>query len=415
MGGRVHDSRSSFAQLELPVQLHPAGYGCSEMEKRPFDVILYGATGFTGRQTVRYFEQYAPPGVRWAVAGRNRGKLQALGASVPVLVADSTDPREAAALAAQTRVMLSTAGPFELFGDRLVEACVKAQTHYVDITGEVAWVRSLIDRFHVTAERDGTKIVPFCGFDSVPADLGVLFLRQHLGEELAEAKAYFQAKGGRPNGGTIASAHHTYSSGADKAGRDPFLLCPGFQRALFPLEVDPSRASFDSDVNAWVAPFPMSILDSRVVRRSSLLADVDFPYQEFAIFTGVLAPVWARAAAAGTGLFFAVLRSPATRNLARRMMGAGGGPSDDAMNGGYFTCRVWGRTRAGQTGEVLLRCAGDPANRVTVLCVCENALALVCNPDELPARAGVLTPSTGIGNALVTRLRNREFTFQVLR
>ena len=238
------------------------------MHSRQFDVILYGATGFTGRQTVRYFERYAPPGLRWAIAGRNPAKLESLGVRVPILVCDSINRLQADSLVARTHVLLSTAGPFELYSDQLVEACVCRQTHYVDITGEIAWVRSLIDRFHGPAQQNCTRIVPLCGFDSVPSDLGVYLLSKKLGRGLAVAKAYFKVRGGRPNGGTISSAHHTYRSNADKIGKDIFLLNPAPHRPPEMLEKDPTRASYDRDVNAWIAPFPMSIIDSRVVRRS---------------------------------------------------------------------------------------------------------------------------------------------------
>jgi short subunit dehydrogenase-like uncharacterized protein len=143
------------------------------MEEREFDVVLYGATGFTGQQTFRHFSQHAPEGLRWAIAGRNRQKLAALRATVPVLVADSTNECQIANLVSRTRVLLNTAGPFALYGDAIVAACVNSATHYVDITGETAWVRSLIERHHETAAKQGTRIIPFCGFDSVPADLGV--------------------------------------------------------------------------------------------------------------------------------------------------------------------------------------------------------------------------------------------------
>ncbi len=383
------------------------------MEQREFDVILYGATGFTGQQTVRYFARYAPIGVRWAIAGRSQKRLEALGAEVPALVADATDSRAAMELASRTRVLLTTAGPFELYGDRLVEACVRTRTDYVDITGEVAWVRSLIDRFHAEAERNGTRIVPFCGFDSVPADLGVSLLVKQLGSGIAVAKSYFQVKGGRPNGGTIASAHRTYSSGADRVGRDPFLLSPGVERDARPIEADPRRALYDKEAGGWVAPFPMSIIDTRVVRRSCSLIGVDVAYQEYVLLKGVLGPVWATGASLGTALFYRALETPLFRDLARRTMQAGSGPSEAAMDGGYFRCRVWGRTGQGETAEVVLAGEGDPANRITVKCVCESALALACNVDQLPDRAGVLTPSVGIGGALVGRLRERGISIAV--
>src|SRR5262249_16746613 len=150
------------------------------MSDRDYDVVLYGASGFTGKQTVRYFAEKAHVGeVRWAIAGRNREKLEAvkteIGGAVKdtdVLVADSRDQSAVDAIVSGTRVILTTAGPFALYGSNIVDACVRFKTHYVDITGETTWVRDLIDRYHNRAAADGTRIIPFCGFDSVPSDLG---------------------------------------------------------------------------------------------------------------------------------------------------------------------------------------------------------------------------------------------------
>jgi short subunit dehydrogenase-like uncharacterized protein len=172
------------------------------MNPRDFDIILYGATGFTGRQTVAYFRKYAPPDLRWAIAGRNKGKLEALNAQTEVLVAGSQNQSEIDALVARTRVLLNTAGPFALYGTGFVDACVRFGTHYVDITGETHWARMLIDRYHEKASADGTRIIPFCGFDSVPSDLGAMLIAGALGPETSEVKAFFQMRGGL-NGGTL--------------------------------------------------------------------------------------------------------------------------------------------------------------------------------------------------------------------
>ena len=159
-------------------------------QPRRFDVVLYGATGFVGRQTVAYFSEHAG-GLKWALAGRSRKRLEALAVGLGledagILVADAEDDAALAALAAQTRVLLSTAGPFALYGSALVAACVAQRTHYVDITGETPWVRGLIDRHHVKAARDGTRIIPCCGFDSVPSDLGAWLVAQALMREHGE-------------------------------------------------------------------------------------------------------------------------------------------------------------------------------------------------------------------------------------
>ena len=155
------------------------------MQDRTFDLVLYGASGFVGRQCVDYIAKHAPPGaLRWAMAGPDRTTLEAVnteaGAEVEVLTADSHDRASVDRLVADTRVLLSTAGPFSLYGISVVDACVRLRTHYADITGETSWVRDVIDRYHERASADGTRIVPGCGFDSVPSDLGTYLLVRHM-------------------------------------------------------------------------------------------------------------------------------------------------------------------------------------------------------------------------------------------
>ena len=200
----------------------------------PFDVVLYGASGFVGRQTVAHFAAHAG-GLRWALAGRNRDKLVAArtaagpgAASAGIIVADAADAAALDALANSTRVVLSTAGPFALYGSELVKACVARRTHYVDITGETPWVRSMIDLHHDRAARDGTRIVPCCGFDSVPSDLGAFLVEQQLeslGEKCVQVKAAFSLRGGF-NGGTLASALNMLDEGQTRRMADPWLLSP---------------------------------------------------------------------------------------------------------------------------------------------------------------------------------------------
>lgn len=203
------------------------------MSDRSYDVVLYGASGFVGKQTVHYFANHVSDSVRWAIAGRNRQRLEAIrdemGVSVDVLVADSQDQPAIDEIAAQTQVILTTAGPFARYGNALVDACVRFKTHYVDITGETPWVRRLIDWYQTQAAIDGTRIIPCCGFDSVPSDLGTYLIVRHLQREFntscQQVNAYFQAAGGF-NGGTLASAFHLYDSGAGVQMSEPFLLNP---------------------------------------------------------------------------------------------------------------------------------------------------------------------------------------------
>lgn len=209
------------------------------MVNRPYDVVLYGASGFTGKQTVQYFAQaLVPTQVQWAISGRNRQKLESVkaqvGVNVDVLVADSLDQSAVDGIVSQTRVLLNTAGPFALYGNAIVDACVRFKTHYVDITGETPWVKELCVSYHNLAASNGTRIIPFCGFDCVPSDLGTYLVVRHIQQELGVSclavKAYFQLNGGF-NGGTLASAFNLYDSGkVDQLG-NPFLLNPSSDRS----------------------------------------------------------------------------------------------------------------------------------------------------------------------------------------
>lgn len=375
---------------------------------RDFDIILNGATGFTGRQTVKYFQQHAPATLRWAIAGRNQQRLDALNANVPILTADASDQQAIDAIVKRTRVLLNTAGPFALYGTGFVDACVRFNTHYADITGETHWVRKLIGRYHEKAQADGTRIIPCCGFDSVPSDLGAMLIAQTLGPDTQEIKAFFKMKGGL-NGGTLASMMNMYDSGTNIAMDDPFLLSPSITRAPRDLEIDPTRETYDTDAKAWTAPFLMSKINTRVVRRSCEILGQDFAYQEYTKFDGSVAGPLALIATAGGSLFGHAMEFSTMRRILRTVSPAPGeGPSEHAMNTGWFRCELFGKAKNGRTAQAVVADQGDPGNRVTVKCLCESALALAL--DQLPDRAGVLTPSTGLGTALITRLRARGMT-----
>lgn len=370
---------------------------------RDFDLILYGATGFTGRQAAAYLASCAEPILRWAIAGRDRDRLAALGIAAPILVAATDRPAELDALAAGTRVILNLAGPFKYYGDPIVAACLRAGTHYCDISGETARIRGLIDRHHDEAAAKRLRIVNFCGASSVPADLAVYLLNEQLGGRLVEAKAAVSISGGSFNGGTIASIADAIESGDAAREADPFLLGP-FNRTPKPLEVDPTRLRHDADLAAWTTPSPMGVSDTRAVRRSAALMDRDIVFQEFMSFEGKGA--WRRAASTlamlhGLGLAF---RWGPTRRLLQRIAAPGHGPSDEQMDAASYALRVWGRAADGSTAQALIAGAGDPGNRITVKCACESALALAVEPEALPERFGVLTPAVALGAVLARRI-----------
>jgi short subunit dehydrogenase-like uncharacterized protein len=399
----------------------------------PYDVVLYGASGFVGRQTVQYFARHAPEGVRWAIAGRDRRKLEGVreecGARVDVLVADGRDRQAIDAIVSRTRVILTTAGPFALHGDALVDACVRLGTDYVDITGETPWVRTVIDRHHARAAADGTRIVPSCGFDSVPSDIGTLLVVQHLqrtfGVPCERVNAFFRLSGGL-NGGTLATTLGLFEAAPREQLADPFLLDPPERRGRPHAERhrDPRGPMLHADVDAWVGPFFMGPINTRVVRRSAALREgwhepygSDFAYQEYQQFDEPVAALRAIGMVAAAAVGVAALRQPQLRSLVRRLgPRPGHGPTAQAIADGWYVGEFVGTAAGGAQARGTIRHGGDPANAGTVTCVCESALGLALQRDELPGgptRGGVLTPATALGDVLAARLRRAGVTIDL--
>ena len=402
----------------------------STTRERAYDVVLYGATGFVGRQTVDYFAAHAG-GLRWALAGRSAEKLAAVRSAsgahdAGLLVADAADAAALDKLAAQASVVLSTAGPYALYGSALVAACVARRTHYVDITGETPWVRQMITRHHEQAAADATRIVPGCGFDSIPSDLGTFLLAQALrerhGETCTSVKACFSMRGGL-NGGTLASLLNILDTGLDKDLADPFLLNPAGRRpADAAAHADPYAPHHDADFDAWLGPFVMGPINTRVVRRSAALIGGElyapgFAYQEYLRFgRGAVAALAAAGASFAAGAGQGALRFGAVRKLARRLApGPGEGPSQRSMDGGSFRCELVGRGSGGTELRGRIADRGDPGNRATTKFVCESALALALDGPALPGGAalgGVLTPASALGMVLARRLAAAGMTIE---
>jgi short subunit dehydrogenase-like uncharacterized protein len=406
----------------------------SATRRRAYDIVLYGASGFVGRQAVAYLASCKHPqgrDLRWALAGRNPDKLEQArkaggrgAAQAAIVVAAADDAKALDKLARQAKVVLSTAGPFALHGSALVQACVAHGTHYVDITGETPWVRAMIDRHHAQAMAGGARIVPFCGFDSVPSDLGAWMLvqamQQRHGAACVDVKAAFAMRGG-VNGGTLASALNLLDSGSAPALADPFLLDPaGAPRRDLRSHADPVLPYFDGDFQTWLAPFVMGPVNTRVVRRSAALLayGAPFHYQEYQrVGSGLLGGAAALSLSAGMRVTQAALGVSALRRVAARLMPRpGAGPSDARMDQGWFRCDLVGRSATGKLVRARIEDQGDPGNRATTKMVCEAALTLLGDADALPGGAGhggVLTPASGLGEALVRRLRDAGMTLQV--
>ena len=408
---------------------------------RDLDLIVHGATGFTGRQAAQYVATHAPEGLRWAISGRNatrlaavRSSLQAAGQGPEVVVADSHDAVAIDALARRTRVVLTTVGPYAKYGTALFAACAGAGTHYVDITGETPWARDMTDVHHGTAERTGAVLVPFCGFDSIPSDLGTFmmvdWIRREWGLGTREVRSGFRAKGGF-NGGTLDSAMTMAEQGTQKKMGHPFLLNPegmrGEGRRAGPRHADPTGPWRDPDMGSpdrpgrWLAPFFMAPVNTRVVRRSAAVSEqrgqpygADFAYSE-GMLVASRAQGWGIVAGRGGG--GGVLATRLGRTVAQRFLPKPGeGPSEAAMDGGFFTTELVAVAEDGRVVRGRIHGDGDPGNRSTVRMLCESAFCLTHLLDDTPAGAhggGVWTPATAFGPVLLERLRAAGMTFEV--
>lgn len=394
---------------------------------------MFGATGFVGALTVAYLAEHAPASARIGLAGRSPDKLTAIRAALgerarhwPLLVADTAEPDDMAALAASARVVASTVGPYAKYGLPLVEACAEAGTDYCDLTGEVLFVRQSIDMFHKVAASSGARIVHSCGFDSVPSDLGVLMLheaaRADSAGELTDTALLVVSMRGGISGGTVDSLRGQIATvRKDKHLRalsaDAYSLSP--ERAAEPdgQGRDQLTPTKDPLLGRWTAPFVMSPYNTRIVRRSNALSGYAYGrslhYREvLGVGTGPAAPALAGAVTATLGALTAGLAlKPSRMVLDRVLPKPGKGPSAKTQRNGHFRIEVHTRTSSGARYLATVAAQGDPGYAATAVMLGESALALAFDPS--PGMVGVLTPATGIGRPLVERLRAAGFIMQV--
>ena len=405
------------------------------MSDRAFDLVLFGATGFTGKLVAEYLARHGPRDLRWAIAGRSKSKLEAVRTELglgelPIHVVDADDEEALAALAAQTRAVCTTVGPFAKHGVRLVRAAAKHGTHYCDITGEPQFIRRSIDENHDEAVRTKARIVHCCGFDSIPFDLGVHMLWDHAkrrgSKGLAWAKGFCGATKGGMSGGTIASMVGLIEEATrdrdvrrllgDPHGLDP--VRPG--RTDDPFEQDQRSVRWDPDIERWTAPFVMAAINTRVVRRSNALVEghygEHFRYHEaMSMPKGPKGLVAGAALTAGLGGFTAALALPLSRKLIadKLLPKPGEGPSKEARDAGYFKVRLVAETEEGKKLHGRVEGTSDPGYGETAKMLGESALCLAKDGARLPPIAGVLTPASAMGMVLVERLRAASMTFVV--
>lgn len=393
-----------------------------------YHLVVFGATSFVGQILTRYLlRRHGVAGdLRWAIAGRSVGKLEALreelgneAAGLPLIVADADDAEALNALCAQTRVVVSTVGPYALYGSPLVETCARTGTDYCDLTGEVQWIHRMIEAHAETARASGARIVHCCGFDSIPSDLGVHFLQQaaqeRFGAPCQRVKLRVKALRGGMSGGTVASLMNVLKEAkADPELRkvlvNPYTLCADASAQRPARQPDVRWPEYDPDADGWLAPFVMAAINTRVVHRSNALQDYaygqDFVYDE-AMLTGkgTKGRLSAFAMVGALGGFIAASAVGPTRWLLERYVvpKPGEGPSPQAQEAGFFDIRVIGRTAAGDSLRVKVTGDRDPGYGSTGKMLGEAAACLALDiPDDAPG--GFWTPASLLGDRLIARL-----------
>ena len=373
------------------------------------DLVVYGATGFTGKLIAEHLaNRYGAAGkLRWALAGRSRDKLASVRDSVglpesfPLIVANAEEPASLRRLAEQTRICISAVGPYQVYGSEMVAACAAAGTDYVDLCGEPAWMRAMIDAHEKAARSSGARIVFSCGFDSIPFELGVLAVQRAAeaadGNPLKRVKARVLKLRGRFSGGTLASLRANVAAAADPAVRalltDHFSLTPGFRG---PEQPDGMAPHFDAALGVWLAPFLMATINTRNVHRSNLLQQhrygADFVYDEMLVAGPGAQGEAAAKAIAGANAGLAKAEGPKP----------GEGPSLEEREAGSYELLFLGSTPSGTTFKAVVTGDRDPGYGSTSKMVAETALCVLNETNG--AAGGVWTPGALLGEGLTRRL-----------
>ncbi|MGW0627485.1 saccharopine dehydrogenase family protein [Streptomyces sp. NPDC002758] len=380
---------------------------------RPYDIVLFGATGFVGTLTAQYLAAHAPEDLRWAIAGRDEGRLEALrerlpgGAGIGVLRADVAEPATLRALAEHARVVASTVGPYIRYGEELVAACADTGADYLDLTGEPEFVDLMYVRHEARARETGARLLHACGFDSVPHDLGAYFTVQQLPEGVPLTVDGYVSVDATFSGGTLASALNQFArarqmaaAARDRGRHEPRLVT---RRASAPT----GAPRFAKEVGAWALPLPT--IDPQIVRRSAKVLErygPDFRYRHYAAVRRL--PV-ALGGIAAVGAIAAAAQLPPARSWLSDRLKPGDGPSEQKRAKSWFSVRFVGE---GGGRRVFTEVSGgDPGYDETAKMFAEAALSLAF--DDLPPTAGQVTTAVAMGDALTERLRRAGITFRV--
>ncbi len=390
---------------------------------RKYKIVIFGATGFTGELCAKFMsEKYSD--IPIAIAGRSLEKLEKIknkhGLPFPVIVADAFDVNALEKMCKDTEVVLSTAGPYHKYGSDLLGSCVKNGCHYIDITGESFWIKDMIEKHHKEASNKGVRIINACGFDSAPSDLGVFYAVNQVAGSVKSVQC-FQAWKGEASGGTMETMFSSMDAKLAKGGLGKFSLNPknSVSETQKKKTSDKIKVQKIPYLGGWTGPFVMALPNTRVVRRSAALSKFtgkyygdDFIYSEGAYYSkkGAARKVTFMTLALGL-----IIVSPLRKLLRGFFRKPGEGPSQEAMDSGFFKSRFLIETQDGFRA-FSMSSSGDPGYKMTSRMACESALCLAIeNPASLPGGegfGGLLTPSVGLGNVLINRLKNIGVSFK---
>ena len=400
-------------------------------QSREFDIIIWGASGFTGRLVTLYlFEKYGTTGdLKWAMGGRDLTKLEKVrdevaDKNVPLVIADSNDKVSLINMVNRTKVICTTVGPYAKYGSNLVEACIKSHIHYCDLAGEVQWMHKMINRHHEEAKINGSKIVHACGFDSIPSDMGVYFIQREAkakrGIIAQKIKMRVAAISGGISGGTYASLNQVL----EEARKDkevyriltnPYALNP-FNEQFGKDKSDLKSVIFDKESQSWIGPFIMASINTKVVRRSNFLSSYaygkSFRYDEATIFgKGFLGRIKGILSAISIGLIISAKHGTLLKKgLDLLFPIAGEGPTKKKMERGFYNLRFYITLEDGSNAFAKVTGDMDPGYGSSSKMLAESAVCLA--KDKLSNTSGVLTPSIAMGDSLLIRLeKNAGLTF----
>jgi len=382
------------------------------MASSKFDIVVYGATGFTGRLVAEYLaSRYKGDGnLKWAMAGRSKDKLasvrDAIGAAAdtPLIVADASDPASVKAMVEQTKSVITTVGPYQLYGSELIAACVAGGVDYFDLCGEPVWMRQMIDKHEAAAKASGARIVFSCGFDSIPFELGVFCAQEHakkvFGTPVSRIKGRIRAMKGTFSGGTAASARASFAAAAKDLSlvamfQDPFVLTPGFEG---PKQPKGNKPLLDEDMGSWTAPFIMATINTRNVHRSNML--MNFPYGKDFVYDEMILTGPGEQGEANAKRVVAAVN--AERMGATDGPKPGEGPSKEERENGMYDLLFVAIGPDGKQARAAVKGDRDPGYGSTSKMISECAICLLRDTPDVAA--GIWTPGAAMGHKLIKRL-----------